>query len=55
MYLSYVGMRVTDLERSLALYSGFFGLREIQRGDNAEAEAVHTSCFRMPFRVNGSS
>ncbi len=35
MYLSYVGMRVTDLERSLALYSGFFGLREIQRGDNA--------------------
>src|SRR2546426_9614222 len=34
MYFRYVGIRVTNLERSLALYSGFFGLREIARGDN---------------------
>ena len=33
--LSYTGIRVRDLERSLALYSGFFGLREVRRGDNA--------------------
>src|SRR2546425_6167145 len=32
MYFRYVGIRVTNLERSLALYSGFFVLREIARG-----------------------
>jgi catechol 2,3-dioxygenase-like lactoylglutathione lyase family enzyme len=34
MFLSYTGIRVQDLERSLALYSGFFGLREVRRGEN---------------------
>jgi len=33
--LSYTGIRVRELDRSLALYSGFFGLREVRRGDNA--------------------
>ncbi len=35
MYLSYTGIRVQNLERSLALYSGFFGLQRIAGGDNA--------------------
>ena len=35
MFLSYTGIRVRDLERSLALYSGFFGLKEVRRGENA--------------------
>ncbi len=35
MYLSYTGIRVQNLERSLALYSEFFGLRAIGGGDNA--------------------
>lgn len=35
MYLSYTGIRVRNLERSLALYSGFFGLEAIGGGDNA--------------------
>jgi len=35
MYLSYVGIRVTDLDRSLKFYTGAFGLREIARGDIA--------------------
>lgn len=34
MYLSYVGIRVKDLDRSLKFYAGFFGLREVSRGDN---------------------
>ena len=34
MYLSYVGIRVRDIERSLKFYTGLFGLREVSRGDN---------------------
>jgi len=34
-YLSYVGIRVTDLERSLRFYSHVLGLKEIARGDNS--------------------
>jgi lactoylglutathione lyase len=33
MYLSYFGIRVTDLERSLKFYSELFGLEEVARGD----------------------
>ncbi len=33
MKLSYVGIRVTDLERSLKFYTGPLGLREVRRGD----------------------
>lgn len=34
MYLSYVGIRVRDLDRSLKFYTDLFGLREVSRGDN---------------------
>ena len=36
MYLSYVGIRVTNLERSLKFYKEFFGLQEVERGDNSQ-------------------
>lgn len=35
MYLSYVGIRVTNLERSLKFYKELFGLEEVDRGDNS--------------------
>ncbi len=34
MYLSYVGIRATNLERSVKFYSELFGLKEVTRGDN---------------------
>ncbi len=34
MSLSYVGIRVRDLERSLRFYQDVFGLHEVARGDN---------------------
>ena len=34
MYLSYVGIRVTNLERSLDFYTGLFHLEVVSRGDN---------------------
>lgn len=33
MYLRYVGIRVTDLDRSLAFFTEHLGLREVSRGD----------------------
>lgn len=36
MYLSYVGIRVTSLERSLEFYAEAFGLKEVSRGDNTK-------------------
>jgi lactoylglutathione lyase len=33
MYMSYFGIRVTDLERSLKFYTELFGLKEVARGD----------------------
>lgn len=36
MYLSYVGIRVTDLDRSLRFYKELFGLEEAGRGDNTK-------------------
>jgi lactoylglutathione lyase len=33
-FLSYVGIRVTDLDRSLSFYKEIFGLNEVTRGDN---------------------
>ncbi len=35
-YLSYVGIRVTNLEKSLKFYEGLFGLEEVTRGDNSK-------------------
>ena len=32
-YLSYTGIRVTDLDRSLKFYTELFGLTEVSRGD----------------------
>jgi lactoylglutathione lyase len=37
MYLSYTGIRVTDLERSIGFYTGLFGLEEVARGNNSAA------------------
>jgi len=34
MYLSYFGIRVRDLERSLKFYTEVFGLKEVARGDH---------------------
>jgi lactoylglutathione lyase len=34
-YLSYCGIRVTDLDRSLRFYTELFGLTEVARGDNS--------------------
>lgn len=35
-YLSYVGIRVTDLDRSVKFYRDNFGLEEVARGDNSK-------------------
>ncbi len=34
MYLSYVGIRVTNLERSMRFYTEFFNLEVVSKGDN---------------------
>lgn len=39
MYLSYVGLRVTNLEKSLKFYKGALGLEEVARGDNSKSGA----------------
>jgi lactoylglutathione lyase len=36
MYLSYTGIRVTNLEKSLEFYTKLFGLKEVARGDNSD-------------------
>ena len=36
MYLSYFGIRVTNLARSLEFYTKLFGLEEVARGDNTK-------------------
>ena len=39
MYLSYCGIRVRDLERSLKFYTEIFGLKEVARGDHRKYDA----------------
>ena len=34
MYLSYVGIRVRDIERSPRFYTSLYALREVSRDDN---------------------
>jgi catechol 2,3-dioxygenase-like lactoylglutathione lyase family enzyme len=36
VYLSYVGIRVTNLEKSLKFYEELFGLEEVEHGDNSK-------------------
>ena len=36
MYISYFGIRVTDLERSIRFYQEVFGLRVVRKGDFSE-------------------
>lgn len=36
MYLSYCGIRVTELARSLKFYTEALGLKEVARGDNTD-------------------
>ena len=37
MYLSYFGIRVTDLDRSVRFYTELLGLKEVARGDSSQA------------------
>jgi lactoylglutathione lyase len=39
MYLSYCGIRVRDLDRSLKFYTELFGLTEVARGDHRKYDA----------------
>ena len=39
MYLSYCGIRVRDLERSLKFYTEMFALKEVARGDHRKYDA----------------
>jgi len=48
MYLSYCGIRVTDLERSLKFYTGMFGLKEVARGDRTKHGAGVYVLLRDP-------
>ena len=36
MYLSYVGIRGTNLDRSREFYRGLLGLEDVARGDGTE-------------------
>jgi len=48
-YLAYCGLRVTDLERSLNFYTGFFGLVEVARGDSSATGGGIAVLLRDPF------
>ncbi len=48
MYLSYTGLRVTDLDRSLRFYTELFGLKEIIRADVSYAGGGTAVLLRDP-------
>lgn len=48
LYLSYCGIRVTDLERSLKFYTELFGLKEVARGDRTKHGAGVYALLRDP-------
>jgi lactoylglutathione lyase len=48
VYLSYFGIRVTDLERSQKFYSELFGLKEVARGDRRKHGAGIYVLLRDP-------
>ncbi len=52
MYLSYTGIRVTDLDRSVAFYTKFFKLKEVARVDNVKRGAG--LCVLLRDQTSGS-
>jgi lactoylglutathione lyase len=48
-FLSYIGIRVTDLDRSLRFYRDLFGLEQVSRGDNTEEGKGPYVLMRDPF------
>jgi lactoylglutathione lyase len=48
VYLSYCGIRVTNLERSLKFYTELFGLKEVARGDRTKHGAGIYVLLRDP-------
>ena len=48
MYLSYCGIRVTDLEMSLKFYTDLFGLKEVDRGNRTKHGAGIYVLLRDP-------
>jgi catechol 2,3-dioxygenase-like lactoylglutathione lyase family enzyme len=48
-YLSYFGIRVTDLDRSLGFYTKFFGLKEVARGDSSSSGGGTAILLKDPF------
>jgi catechol 2,3-dioxygenase-like lactoylglutathione lyase family enzyme len=48
MFLSYCGIRVTDLERALKFYTELFGLKEVVRGDRTKIGAGAYVLLRDP-------
>ena len=48
VYLSYCGIRVANLERSLKFYTELFGLREVARGDRRKLGAGIYVLLRDP-------
>ena len=48
-FLSYTGIRVTDLERSLRFYRDLLGLEQVSQGDNTGAGKGPYVLLRDPF------
>jgi lactoylglutathione lyase len=48
-FLSYTGIRVTDLDRSLRFYRDLLGLEEVSRGDNTGEGKGPYVLLRDPF------
>jgi catechol 2,3-dioxygenase-like lactoylglutathione lyase family enzyme len=48
-FLSYTGIRVTDLDRSLRFYRDLFGLEEVSRGDDTQSGKGPYVLLRDPF------
>ncbi|HTT73683.1 MAG TPA: VOC family protein [Thermoplasmata archaeon] len=48
-YLSYFGIRVTDVERALRIYAGILGLQEISRGDRSADGGGTIVLLKDPF------
>jgi catechol-2,3-dioxygenase len=55
MYLSYFGIRVTNLARSLEFYTKLFGLKEMARGDNTKMGVASSCCSRIQSRDRSSN